>query len=161
MSPTLTHDLHDQFKKATAMLRFTIELFTPDEFLTGIEYFDTPARLAWHTIEALDFYFSGKRDSKEFSFGHRFGDMPAWKLENDEMPSQADLLQYLDEIEKVIDSAFDSLNDDNLNTPFELYKWSGRTTLGHYIYAIRHTTEHHGQLCVIATHFGHSEESWR
>jgi len=161
MGTTLTADLHDQFKRAISMLRFTIELFTPEEYLAGLDYFDTPARLAWHVVESLDFYFSGKARGRDFGFGHRFGGTPHWKLPDEAMPSRADLLPYLDEVEARIDSAFSDLTDASLSAPFDLYDWSGRTILGHYIYAIRHTMEHHGQLCVIATRYGHAEESWR
>ncbi|MDH3943170.1 MAG: DinB family protein [Anaerolineae bacterium] len=161
MSTTLTDDLHDQFSKALAMLRFTIEQFSPEEYLAGMESFDAPARIAWHTVESLDFYFSGKRNSKEFSFGHRFDDTPSWKLVNEDMPDKPAMLQYLNEMEAVIDAAFAELSDEKLSAPFELYDWSGKTLLGHYVYAIRHTMEHQGALTVIATHFGHTDESWR
>jgi uncharacterized damage-inducible protein DinB len=161
MSTTLTHDLHDQLSRAIDMLRFTMRLFSPEEYITGLDFFDTPARLAWHTIESLDLYFTDGEASAGVDYGYRFGGTPHWKLPDEAMPAQGPMLEYLDEVEARIQADFSALRDEDLSTPFERYDWSGKTLLGHYVYAIRHTMEHHGQLCVIATHFGHTEESWR
>jgi uncharacterized damage-inducible protein DinB len=161
MSTIITDDLLDQFLKAIAMVRFTTEEFEDAEWMSGVPYFQTPARLGWHIVESLDFYFSGKKNSKEFKFGHRFGGTPSWKLPDEKMPKKADCLTYLDEIKDRIETAFASLEDKDLSAPYQLYDWSGKTLLGHYVYAIRHTMEHHGALTVIATHFGHTAESWQ
>lgn len=44
MSTTLTGDLHEQLSRAIDMLRFTMRQFSPEEYITGLDFFDTPAR---------------------------------------------------------------------------------------------------------------------
>jgi hypothetical protein len=71
-----------------------------------------------------------------------------------------ELLVYLDEITARIEERFKALEDTQLDAPFELYDWSGKTLLGHYVYALRHTMHHQGALTVLSKHHGHESESW-
>ena len=159
MSTVITDDLLDQFQKAISMVRFTIEEFDDEQWLSGISWFQTPARVGYHVVESLDFYFSGKRDGREFEYGYRFGE-PWWEASDEQLPKKAALIEYLDEIKESIEETFKSLADEKLEAPFELYDWSGKTRLGHYVYALRHTMHHHGALTVLATRHGHENESW-
>lgn len=160
MSRVLTDDLLDQFGKAISMVRFTVEEFDDEQWISGISWFQTPARLGYHIVETLDFYFSGKRNDQEFEYGYRF-DGPWWELKNEQLPKKDALFEYLNEIEERIKETFKSLKDKDLSTPFELYDWSGKTLLGHYVYALRHTMHHHGALTVLSTHHGNERESWK
>ncbi len=160
MGKVLTRDLLNQYERAIAMVRFTIEEFDDEQWLSGISWFQTPARLGYHVIEALDFYFSGKRDGTEFQYGHRFGG-PWWELKDEELPGQDAVLEYLSEMETKIAETFESLADEDLLAPFTLYDWSGKTVMGHHVYALRHTMHHQGALTVLATHHGHENKNWR
>jgi hypothetical protein len=93
MSRIMTDDLLDQFKRAISMIRFTVEEFDDEQWLSGISWFQTPARVAYHLVETLDFYFSGKRDGQEFTYGHRFGG-PWWEMEDAQLPGQEALLEH-------------------------------------------------------------------
>jgi uncharacterized damage-inducible protein DinB len=159
MSRIVTEDLLDQFQKAISMVRFTVEEFDDEQWLSGISWFQTPARVGYHLVESLDFYFSGKRDDQQFTYGHRF-DGPWWEMKEEQLPRKEKLLEYLDEVLERIEETFTLLDDNKLSTHFELYDWSGRTLLGHYAYALRHTMHHQGALTVLATHHGHERESW-
>ena len=159
MSRIITDDLLDQFQKAIAMTRATIEEFDDQQWLSGISWFETPARVAYHLVESLDFYFSGKRNDEEFSYGHRLGG-PWWEMKPDQLPKQEAVLEYLGEVKARREKAFASLEDEKLSTPFDLYDWSGKTLLGHYAYALRHTMHHQGAMTVLATHHGHENECW-
>jgi uncharacterized damage-inducible protein DinB len=159
MNRTVTDDLLEQFQRTISMVRFTIEEFDDEQWLSGISWFQTPARVGYHLVESLDFYFSGKADGEEFTYGYRFDD-PWWEMKDEQLPKREALLEYLDEVKERIEEAFSSLDDGNLSTPFELYDWSGKTLLGHYVYALRHTMHHQGALTVLATHHGHEGESW-
>jgi len=92
MSTIITDDLLDQFLKAISMVRFTNKEFEDEEWMSGVPYFQTPARIGLHTVESLDFYFSGKKNAEEFKYGHRFGGTPAWKLPDENMPDQSIVL---------------------------------------------------------------------
>ena len=159
MSRIVTDDLVDQFQKAISMVRFTVEEFDGEQWLSGISWFQTPARVGYHLVESLDFYFSGKRDDQEFAYGYRF-DGPWWEMKEEQLPKKGALLEYLDEVKERIEETFTSLDDTKLSAPFELYDWSGKTLLGHYVYALRHTMHHQGALTVLSTHHGHERESW-
>ena len=97
-------DLLDQFNRAIAMVRFTIEEFEEDEWTSGISWFYTPARLALHTIVALEGYFFNQADGR-FETGIRLG-APWWELSDDQLPNQAALLEYLADIERRIEQEF-------------------------------------------------------
>jgi hypothetical protein len=160
MSKVLTRDLLNQYERAIAMVRFTVEEFDDEQWLVGISWFQTPARLGYHIVETLDFYFSGKRNGKEFQYGHRFGG-PWWELEDEKLPGKDAVLEYLSEMEAKIKETFESLDDEDLVAPFTLYDWSGKTVMGHHVYALRHTMHHQGALTVLATHHGLENESWQ
>lgn len=159
MTRILSEDLLDQFRKAISMVRFTIEEFDDEQWTSGISWFETPARVAHHTIDALDFYFSGKREDEELESRRRFGG-PWWTMTDAQLPKKEALLEYLGEVEQRIEDRFQSLQDEHLSAPFELYDWSGKTLLGHFVYALRHTMHHQGASTVLSTHHGHEEESW-
>ena len=54
----MIEDLHDQLQKAISMVSYTIEEFDEEEWGSGVGWFQTPARIGWHIVESLDFYFS-------------------------------------------------------------------------------------------------------
>ena len=159
MSVTMAEDLLDQFKRAIAMVRFTIEEFEEDEWTSGISWFYTPARVALHTALALEGYFFYKPDGQYVPAIEL--DARWWELSDDQLPKQAELLEYLADIEQRIESVFGSLADEDLGAPFEVVDYSGKTLVGHYAYALRHTMHHQGALTVLATHHGHEGECWR
>lgn len=159
MGKTMTDDLLNQFHRAISMVRFTIEQFDDDQWISGISWFQTPARVGYHLVESLDAYFSSDGDGKEFAYGSRFSGT-WWEMSEEQLPKKAELLLYLEEIEGRIEDVFASTYDENLSDPFELYDWSGKTQLGHLVYALRHTMHHQGALTILSTHHGHEGESW-
>ena len=159
MSVPMIEDLLDQIKKAIGMLRFTIDEFDDDEWLSGVSWFCTPARLATHTALSLEGYFFNRADGT-YVPGLEL-DAPWWKLQDDQLPTRAELLSYLTDIETRIEELFATRNDEDLRQPFDLVDYSGKTLMGHYAYALRHTMHHQGALTVLATRHGHEGECWR
>jgi uncharacterized damage-inducible protein DinB len=159
MSRAMTDDLLDQFQRAIGMVRFTVEEFEAEQWRAGISWFQTPARVAYHLVEALDGYFWGQADGQEFPYGYRLGGT-WWEMEDAQLPTQDALLEYLDEVQGRIEETFASTDDARLSAPFDLYDWSGKTLVGHYAYALRHTMHHQGALSVLATHHGHEGQNW-
>ncbi len=75
------------------------------------------------TIAGVDFYF---RDLETpFSWGYRFG-RSYWETPNDEQPSQADLLAYLDELEGRVAACFGAMQDEELD---EIYDAAAETPI--------------------------------
>jgi hypothetical protein len=155
----MTDDLHNQFRRAIAMLRFTIEEFEEKEWTAGITWFFTPARLALHTALALEAYFFYRPDS---GYAPSIDLVADWaQLTNQQLPNQSDVLVYLADLERRIDEVFGSLSEEELGAPTEFNDYWGKTLLGRYAYALRHTMHHQGALTVLATHHGHEGECWR
>ena len=80
MNRAMSDDLDIQFQKPISMLRFTIEEFDDEQWVSGISWFQTPARVAYHTVEALDAYFSDSSSEQEFDYGLRYLEDVGWEL---------------------------------------------------------------------------------
>jgi len=117
-----------------------------------------PSKIAFHTVDCLDFFFREDLDEK-YEWGHRFGGA-WWELPDEGQPTQVALAEYLKDIQDRILRHFTFLNDDDLITPYDGEKEHGETRLGHYVYALRHTMHHHGALSLLSLHFGNEEGSW-
>ena len=115
MSTVLTKDLLDQHKRAISMLRATIVKFNAEQWTSGISWFQSPAKVAYHVVECLDAYFREDPDAA-YTWGHRFG-APFWELSDEEQPSQEALLAYLDDLEHGIERVFSALTDADLAYP--------------------------------------------
>ncbi len=140
------------------MLYSEVERFDDKQWVTGISVFQVPVKQAMHIVDCLDYYSSGKTGD-QYKWGHKFGGR-WWELSGDQLPTKAALLAYTQEIEERIISELTSLNDEDLSSPFEIDQ-SGKTLLGHYVYALRHTVHHHGQLTVLLVHHGNEGGSWK
>ncbi len=151
--------LLDQFDRSLDMLREVIGNIPPEKWLTGFSETFVPAVIAYHTLESLDFYFSGKTDD-EFEWGHRFRG-PWWETGPEDWPTKEECAAYLEEVAGKVRAFFESATDDDLVKGFDLYEWSGGTVLSHLIYALRHTMHHQGQLVALQSHFGIRKETWR
>jgi hypothetical protein len=47
-----------------------------------------------------------------------------------------------------------------LSQPFPIADGSGATWLGHYVYALRHTMHHEGELAAISVRMGNAGGVW-
>jgi uncharacterized damage-inducible protein DinB len=158
MGKEIVNDLTDQFQRAFNMLYSEMERFDDVQWVTGISFFQVPVKQAMHIVDCLDFYFAGI-PPKQYQWGHKFGG-GWWELEDDQLPDQAALLEYTQEIEARVMDELASLQDEDFSRPYRLADWSGKTMLGHYVYALRHTMHHHGQLSALAVHHGNEGGSW-
>lgn len=141
------------------MVRFTVEEFEPEQWRSGISWFQTPARVGYHLVEALDGYFWDEDAQGEFTCGYCLGG-PWWEMEDAQLPAQEALLEYLDAVQARVEETFSTKDDTDLSVPFERYDWSGKTLAGHYAYALRHTMHHQGALSALATYHGHEGQNW-
>jgi hypothetical protein len=158
MGKTAINDLVDQYRRAFHMLYEEIERFDEQQWRRGLDSFQVPVKLAMHITDALDYYFSGK-SGDQYRWGHHFGG-GWWELADDQMPNKATVLAYTKEVEGRIINELSSLNDADLSKPFAIHDGSGATLLGHYVYALRHTMHHHGELAALAVHHGREGGSW-
>jgi hypothetical protein len=150
MSTELVTDLLEQFQRTSRMLEAEIKRFSPEQWGKGINFFQTPAVQAMHLYDCLDYYFCG-RNGDDYTWGHHFGG-GWWELPEERWPSQETLLAYACELQARIETYFAGLDDGALAQPAPVDDSSGKTRLGHAIYALRHTVHHHGQLVTLAVY---------
>ena len=157
MEKEAINDLVDQYERSFRMLYDEVGRFDDEQWVTGISFFQIPVKQTMHIVDCLDYYFCGKPGS-QYKWGHRFGG-GWWELPDDQMPDKAALLAYAREVEERAVTELNGLEDADLSQPWEI-DGSGNTLLGHYVYALRHTMHHHGQLAALAVHHGKEGGSW-
>lgn len=154
----LCDSLLDNYQNAMKLVAETISQFDQEQWNKGIPFFQVPSKIAYHTVDCLDFYFR-EGPGEPYTWGHRFGG-GWWELPDDQQPTPEALLAYLKDIKERIIQHFASLTERDLVSPFDPEKRHGETRLGHYIYALRHTMHHHGALSFLSLEHGNEEDSW-
>lgn len=157
MSNMIAKDLKHNIDAALHMLAHTIQKFAEEQWIKGLSFFQVPAKVAYHTVECLDFYF--KENDEEFVWGSHFQG-GWWEKSDEELPTQAQILEWLDELTARIDAIFADMSDTELLIEDEKKYRHGKTRIGHYIYAVRHTMHHNGGLVQLAVYHGHQEFLW-
>ena len=158
MGKEAINDLVNQYRRSLNMLYTEVERFDGEQWVTGISFFQVPVKQAMHIVDCLDYYFSGKTGD-QYKWGHRFGG-GWWELADSQLPDKATLLEYARELEERIIGELTALDDKDLSKPFEIADGSGKTMLGHYVYALRHSMHHHGELAALSVHHGNEGGSW-
>lgn len=158
MGKEAADDLLDQYRRAFRMLYSEVDRFDDQQWVTGISFFQLPVKQAMHIVDCLDYYFSGVIPD-EYKWGHRFG-AGWWELSDDQLPGKGALLGYAREIEARIVDELTSLDDRDLSAPAEIDDGTGKTRLGRYVYALRHTMHHHGELAALSVYHGNEGGSW-
>ena len=156
MANPLCESLWENYRAALAMLAQTIGQFDDAGWRQRFDVpgagdgYQTPLRVAQHTVDCLDYYFRTDT-ATPYPWGHRFGGSA---------PSPEQMAGYLDEIQARIEAHFAGLSDAGLAAPYDAAAEHGRTRLGHYVYALRHTMHHHGVLSLLALQAGYPESGW-
>jgi len=158
MSKTLINDLIEQYKHTFRIVNQEIERFTDQDWLEGFSFFQVPVNQAVHLLDCLDFYFR-EDEVDDYQWGYRFGG-GWWELDEEQLPGKNEVLDYTRELEYLILEKLASLDDVSLSetSPIQ-FEWA-QTRLGLYIYALRHTLHHHGELAALAVYHGHEGGSW-
>ena len=148
MSQTVVQAIHNNFKNTFGLVRDTISNFDDENWRKEYTWFQVPVRVARHTIECIDFYFKEKGAPWSWEVS-RFG-RPYWETPNDEQPSQAELLAYLDELAARIETYFAGIRDEDLGDIHDDTADEPTSTVAHLLYALRHTVHHTGSLIALA-----------
>ena len=151
------NDLIDQYKRAFKMFYEELAHFDDDQWIKGVDSFQVPVKMAMHITDTLDYYFSGKSPS-EYTWGHRFGG-GWWEMKAEQLPDKATIVEYAQEIEERVVAELSALEDTDLSKPFGV-DGSAATWLGHYVYAIRHTMHHQGELSTLSVYHGNEGGAW-
>ena len=152
---TIAKEIKEQFSRSFRMIRETITGFSEADWISGGVDYLVPARIAYHLIETIEYYI-GDQSKNEFAWGKRFGG--GWQaIEQERLPNQEDMLSYMEEVEAKLDKWLGDLDFQGEN---ELFKHTGQTQLGHALYVLRHTLDHHGEMNYILYQSGHKNVNW-
>jgi len=154
--PTIGESTAAQFARCWEMLRDVIRRTPEDRWCVDADPQLTPARWALHALQAADAYQCPCLD--EVNWTPRFCDWEGGAPE--ELPSREQLLDYLDETAAKLDARLCAMGDDELLAPSP-YPWTGATYLEHWLYALRHTHSHLGELNMLLRAAGGETGIWR
>jgi hypothetical protein len=151
---TIAAELKEQFSRAWKMIEETITGFSETDWIScGTDYL-VPARIAYHLIETVEFYIGNK--PRDFGWGQRFGG--GWqRIEKEHLPKQEDMLSYMEETASALSEWLSHCDFGEAN---RLFKHTGSTLLGHALYVLRHTLDHHGQMNCILYQSGNKTVNW-
>ena len=157
MTPTTTDALKQSWMRTFGVIGDTIRGFTPETWTKGFTEFQMPAKVAYHTVECIDFYFKPK--GKKFAWGSRFG-KNYWEMSEDELPTQEDLLTWMTELETRVMDHLGAVTDEELGENYDPAFPNPNTAVEWYLYALRHTVHHHGSLVALADILGTPSGDW-
>ena len=155
--PVAGDALANQFQRAWEMLRGVVRRVPEDRWHADDDRKLTPARWALHTVETVDSYMGTSMDG--YPWGKRFCDWEGGEAE--ELPTRDELLAYADEVAGKLDERLRGLTEEAAaaESPFH---WTGASLLGHWLYVLRHTMHHTGELNMLLRVWGQDEEGeWR
>lgn len=169
----ITEHLVGQFDRSWEMLTQAIEKVPDKRWRESVEIIDVPysetkgmnvwyfADVVFHTIETVDFYTGDGPEG--FEWGGRIGGTD-WKKESPAMRaskiSKKDMLQYISETKARLNNKLSSFSEDEV---FEGdgFKPHQATRLEKFIYTLRHSMWHIGELGRAMRNWDCERISWR
>ena len=158
MSSQLSQGLLENYRSTLELVADVISQFDDTQWLKGESQLQVPWKLSYHIVDCLDYYFRDEPEN-DYEWGYRFGG-GWWELVEEDAPSKKAMLQYLEGVEERIITHLATLENQDLQKPFDREKEHGETRLAHYIYGLRHTMHHHGSLSLLSLQFGNEEGIW-
>lgn len=147
--------LADQFLRALAMLRQAIQAFPAEEWRKGDTPYQRPAGWALHVLTSTDDYCALKPGQ---AGAHPRFDVYWEEKDSSKLPSQDELLAYLDQVERKLAGL---LAQADLSQAETLFRWTGATLLSRLIYALRHTQHHLAEMCLELHRRGIPAPQWQ
>lgn len=152
----LVHAVADQFRRTLIMFREAVRAFPAKEWRSGDLDYLRPAGVAYHVVEAIDFY-AGDVPVDQFPWGKRFG--VDWETDQSErLPSQEQVLVYLSEAESKLEAWLESAD---LLAPEQAFPWTGPIRLARVVYLLRNTQHHVAEMSLELTRRGYTPPEWR
>jgi len=154
--PPIGESVAAQYARCWDMLRDVVEKTPEARWQADADPQLTPARWALHALDAVDAYQARSLDS--MNWGSRFCDWKGGTAE--ELPSRGQLLEYLDEVAARLDERLRAMTDEEMLLP-PPFHWTGATYLEHWLYGLRHTHSHLGELNMLLRLAGDDTGLWR
>lgn len=148
--------VYNQYQRALKMFREATLAFPADEWRKGDIDYLRPAGVAYHVVESIDVY-TGNQPVDKFQWGGQFG--ADWEDSDPErLPSQEQLIAYLDEIENRLQEWFGNIDLLAVET---MFPWTGALILGRAIYCLRNIQHHVSEMSLELTRRGYQSPEWR
>jgi uncharacterized damage-inducible protein DinB len=158
METTVGETLAEQFSRTWEMTREIVTQCPEDHWRNGGVPRHVPARWVLHAVETADFY--ARPGNGGWTWGDRFG--VDWKTARpDELPSREDMLAYLEEVRRRLDTWLRAAADDELLRKRSDFAWTGASLLARLLYLLRHTQHHVGQVNQILKSQGVPLSKWK
>lgn len=139
--------LSAQFDRIWKTFRDAISDLNEEQFSSGdIECF-IPRNLAYHTLEAADFY-SSECGTDAFDWGYFTAD------------DKSQMLSYADKVQTKVKQWLLQHNDEQLLKQQSICQWTGETVLDRVLYNLRHTQHHTAQINSELRRRGLTEGEW-
>ena len=154
---SISKDLTQQYGHALDMLKNGIEQCPEDQWNTVVDDpFFVPARVAFHIIQAVDFFISPIAAEFDWkAFGFNWEETPAESL-----PSKSVVSDYLDKVQSRVASYFNSADDASMLGSDAQFSPRFESPLARLMYSIRHAHHHIGQLSLDLQRRGLPEIKW-
>jgi len=147
MSATISEGLTQEFSRSLRMLREAITLFPADRWRRSQIDPLIPGRQALHIIGAIDLYLRPQYTPGIAGGAERFGGELDWEGSRaEQLPSQEELLEYLDEVEAKLKTWLGTISDADLLAADGEFEWSGPNRLTRMLYLLGHNQHHQGLL---------------
>ena len=135
---TISGALRRQFQRAFHILRDAMQQLDDLQWPAGEVDWLIPARQVLHGLSSVDFY---SRPAPVFGLSKKqFVDWE--KASPDELPTRAEMLEYLEKIALTTDAWLASLSDAQLLVEETQFAWTGRSILDRAMYCLRHLQHH-------------------
>lgn len=152
----LQAELKNQFGRVFFKLREAVMTFPEKEWRHAEAIHLRPAGLATHILETFDFYTS-ELAAADFPWGERLG--TDWEdPDKDQLPTQEEILQYLEEMKFRLTQWVGSRNLLEKETA---YPGTGETVLGRVMYVLRHTEAHLAEMNLELSKRGFRNPEWQ
>jgi tetratricopeptide (TPR) repeat protein len=126
----------DQFLRALGMFRAAVNTFPKDSWVEGDTNYQRPAGLALHITQSINFYSAlklGERSEEPLT-------QINWQNpDSDKLPSQAELLRFLDYVEEKVANFIVKADFEAKET---MFPWTGSTVLSRALFSLRHMQHH-------------------
>lgn len=141
METPLVRSLTDQYDRLWLSMRDALTKCPDDLWRKSDVDWLIPARLAYHAIQACDFY---SRPTRDFNWNNLQSN---WETSPpDQLPSRQKILDYQAHVAQQVKAWLLDLGDTGLLTEETVFIWTGALILDRAIYSLRHAQHHLGQL---------------
>lgn len=152
---TISEGLAAQWDRAWMMLLDALSKFPEEEWRAERGQELSPARVAFHTVEPVDFYRGEGPAGYRLRFPVDWEDGPS-----EELPSAGELADWARELRAAVDAQLRAMSDAELLSAANPYPWTGANRLEHWLYGLRHLHHHLGELHGMLRRRGLPLEEW-